>query len=71
MTSIQRGNNSIGSDHFPIIIKFDVSNVVELDGIMRWNFSKTKWEMFFKLCDNEIDKIDMAGSIDEVYIHVI
>lgn len=59
-------NNSIGSDHLPIIIKFDLSNVVELDGIMRWNFAKTNWEMFAKLCDNEFDKIDMAGSIDEI-----
>ena len=56
-------NNSIGSDHLTIIIKFDISNVVELDGIMRWTFSKANWEMFAKLCDNEFDKIDMAGSM--------
>ena len=59
-------DNRIGSDHLPIIIKFDISHVVELHGIMRWTFSKANWEMFAKLCDNEFDQIDMAGSIDEI-----
>lgn len=43
--------NIIGSDNYPAAIKFDINNVVQLNGIMKWKFGKTNWEIFTNCCD--------------------
>ena len=61
-----REGNTLGSDHFPILVKFGQSLLVEEDSRPRaLDYSKAKWEQFVEGCTKGRDKVKRDGTIDE------
>ena len=39
-----------GSDHYPILVSIDSSDIPETERIPKWNFKKAKWGSFQEQC---------------------
>ena len=59
--------NRHGSDHYPIQLTFNSSELPENERFRRWNFKKADWPKFKQLCQEQItenlfiiDSVDMA-----------
>ena len=58
--------NAMGSDHFPIVVRFGQPLLVEEDTRPRpLNYNKAKWAEFAEGCLEGIDSVEEDGTIDE------
>lgn len=42
--------------------------MIELDGVTRWKLGKAGWSKFASACDEEFNRIEMSGEVDEISI---
>ena len=57
---------SMGSDHFPILLKFGKTLLTEdQTGTTFFNYGKADWEKFSSKCDSGLDSVNGEGTIDE------
>lgn len=58
---------SIGSDHFPIVCKILMQrDRPQTEGLGKWVFNRTRWDMFEFICEREIGEIDLNGDTEEI-----
>lgn len=61
---------SMGSDHFPIVIKIGMEVVKEVEkGVPRWRLDKANWELFQVLIQDKCNKISQECIADEEYFN--
>ncbi len=58
--------NTIGRDHFLILVRFDQSLLVEEDTRPRpLDYNKAKWDEFVEGCRRGMDRVERDGTVDE------
>ena len=61
-------DNSMGSDHFPILIelKCNVSHTPAFQGAPKWKIRDADWENFRKDVDDRMDEVDTSTSLKNI-----